>query len=104
MKTIIINGKELKVSAVQERALRELKNSDFAATRGSFSEKAGALGWRYNKFTLPTILGDVFGVFETYNGHQETAREHAFFKAHPRCRSGVFGNPRRINAILVKLG
>jgi len=27
----------------------------------------------------------------------------AFFKENPRCQSGIFGNPRRINAILKKI-
>lgn len=34
----------------------------------------------------------------------QSTRVRKFFETNPRCRSGIFGNPRRINAILSKLG
>jgi hypothetical protein len=103
MKTIEINGKKIKIYAEQIRALRILKAHGFAAKRGDFTEKQGSRSRRHDAWILPCILHDDFGVYEAYPATAKTAREKQFFAAHPRCQSGVFGNPRRINAILGKV-
>jgi len=103
MKTIEINGKKIKIYAEQIRALRILKNEGFAAKRGDFTEKQGRRSRRHDKWILTCVLHDDFGVYEAYPATAKTAREKQFFAAHPRCQSGVFGNPRRINAILGKV-
>lgn len=103
MKTIMHNGRDIKVTAEAERALRMLAHRGYAAKRGEFTEKAGARGWRYDKFTLPSILTSWSGVYEVSKGRAKTAREKAFFAAHPRCLTGIFGDVRRINSIIKKL-
>ena len=103
MKTITHNGRSIKITAEAERALRMLAHNGYAAKRGDFTEKAGARGWRYDKFTLPSILTNWSGVHEVSKGRAKTSREKVFFAEHPRCRTGVFGDVRRINSIIKKL-
>ena len=104
MKTIELNGRKIKIYADQIKALRILQNQGYAAKRGDFTEKWRVHSRRYERWLLPQVLNDdVFGVYETVPASAKTAREKAFFADHPRCRSGIFGNPRRINAILSKV-
>jgi hypothetical protein len=102
MKTIKINGKTLRVSASDERCLWILKESNFAAKKSAFVEGRYV---RYQNTILPRnakSLADL-GISELWP-HEKSARVRKFFKDHPRCQTGIFGNPRRINAILAKIG
>jgi len=102
METIKINGKTLRVSASDERCLWILKESNFAAKKSEFVEGRYA---RYRNTILPRdrkTLADL-GISELWP-HEKSARVRKFFQDHPRCQTGIFGNPRRINAILSKLG
>ena len=116
MRTIKFNGKNLAVSAAEERALFTLSRNNFAAMKSDFYERRG----RYGESILPAnkdrrqqlgisyidsnrvgsrTVHDVDGM--TYRN--ATARERKFFTEHPRCQSVIIGNPRRINAILKAL-
>lgn len=120
MKRITINGKALKISAAEQRALEILKREGFAAKRSEFVEGPR----RWEKFILPrsaerrsalgiveahkhlpqpeTINGYTFGSASLTNAAME--RRHAeFFAKHPRCDNVVLGDPSRINAILRKV-
>jgi len=119
MQTIKLNGKKLRVSASDERCLLILKESNFASKKSEFVEGRYA---RYRNTILPRDrknLADL-GISELSartNGYDflspenyaritgtQSTRVRKFFETNPRCRSGIFGNPRRINAILSKLG
>jgi len=123
MKTIKFNGKNLAVSAAEERALFTLLQNNFAAMKSDFYERRG----RHGESILPAnkdrrqqlgvsyidskleysaaghycrrTVRDVDGI--TYRN--ATARERKFFTEHPRCECVITGNPRRINAILKAL-
>ena len=99
MKTIKFNGKNLDVSASEERTLFTLLRHDFVAKKSEFAEGSG----NYIKSILPRDRDHwaELGISEVYS--PRTAREKSFFKAHPRCQSGIFGNPRRIKGILKAL-
>ena len=99
MKTIQFNGKNLDVSATEERTLFTLKSNNFAAKKAEFAEGTG----NYIKSILPKDRErrKELGIAEIFSGR--SAREVRFFKENPRCQSGIFGNPRRIKAILKAL-
>jgi len=99
MKTIKFNGKNLDVSASEERVLRILKSNNFSAKKAEFAEGSG----NYIKSILPKDRErrKELGIAEIFSGR--SAREVRFFKENPRCQSGIFGNPRRIKAILKAL-
>ena len=119
METIKFNGKNLEISASEERALRILKRNNFAAKKAEFVEGSTP---RYQNTIVPknkarqTDLGiyisenlwqkysklSTNGIIAT-NDKVPLYRRLAFFKENPRCQSGVFGNPRRINAILKRI-
>ena len=109
MKTIKINGKTMCISAACERALRILKHSSFAALKSEFEEGRG----RYKTTCLfgigPRHHTDDYGIeyqsraVAALPNSPQIGRQRRFFDAHPRAREGVFGNPRRINAILRKI-
>jgi hypothetical protein len=120
MRTIILNGRKFRLSASEERALRILKRNNFAAKKSEFVEGSTP---RYQNTIVPknrarqTDLGIYVKTFsETLAYYALTStsqasgqyqrgsvREKMFFKNNPRCQSGIFGNPRRINAILNKI-
>ena len=98
MRTIKLNGKKIKISAAEERALGILAGYDFAAPSDAFEE--GPRKWR--KYILPRGNRAVeLGV----NTSTPAARKRAdkYFARHPRRRVCVTGDPRRINAILKQL-
>ena len=101
MRTIKLNGKNLHISASEERALFILVRYDFAAKRAEFVEGTSP---RYQHTILPKDRARwrELGITEIYPGGG-SVREKRFFKENPRCRTGIFGNPRRINAILKAL-
>mgnify|MGYP003661044974 CR=1 FL=1 len=104
MRTIKFNGKNLDISASEERVLFTLYRHDFAAKKEEFTEKWVALGkGSYIKSTLPKDRDrrKKLGIREVYSPRTEW--EKLFFKKNPQCRSGIFGNKRRINAILKSL-
>jgi hypothetical protein len=99
MKKIKINSKTMRVSAATERALRVLKKESFAAPKSEFEEGRG----RY-KTTVLSGHDAEYGI--EHRGRWwpcRNMRERQFFDTHPRHNWGVFGNPRRINAILRKI-
>ena len=100
MKTIILNGKTLKISESEERALKTLKYYGWSAKKDKFVEGST---WRYQNTIIPKSIDrrEELGITEV--SQPKTKREIKFFKNHSRCKSGIFGNPRRINAILEKL-
>ncbi len=100
MKTITFRGKEMTLYADQINAMGICRNGGtFAAKRGEFEVGTSR---RYMRFILPRNREAMalIGLHETYKENATTAREKLFFKNHPRCQSGIFGNPRRINALL----
>lgn len=102
MISIKLNGSNLEVTAPEQRALRILKKNNFVAKKAEFAEGSG----NYIKSILPKDRErrKALGIAETAKsnpfGLPRSNKEKAFFKENPRCQSGVFGNPRRINAIL----
>ena len=107
MQTIIFNGKSLRISASEQRFLEILRNQDYAARKGDFAEGSG----NYRRSILPFGAEALakLGVAERSGARWSdgpaplSAREARFFKEHPRCQTGIFGNPRKVNAILNKL-
>ena len=99
MISIKLNGKNLEITAPEERVLRILKSNNFSAKKAEFAEGTG----NYIKSILPKDRErrKALGITEIFSGR--SAREVRFFKENPRCQSGIFGNPRRINAILKRL-
>jgi len=118
VKTIKLNGKKMDVSATEERALKVLLMNDFAAMKSDFWEGSK----RHLKSVLPKdssraselgiveIRNDVFWVarlpsimrstFALRHPSVSGKRVVTFFGDHPRCESGIFGNVRRVKAIL----
>ena len=101
MKTIKLNGKNLEITSPEERVLRILKSNNFVAKKAEFAEGSG----NYIKSILPNReRRKTLGITATSNNNPfdlpRSNKEKAFFKENPRCQSGIFGNPRRINAIL----
>jgi hypothetical protein len=111
MKTIKLNGKQMDVSATEERALKVLLMNDFAAMKSDF--------WLGSPRHLRSVLprdrnrAHELGIVEMRNfktlGLVDDAfwsvgisgkRAKAFFRDHPRCESGIFANVRRVKAIL----
>jgi len=119
MIVIKLNGKNLEVTASEERVLRILKRNNFAAKKAEFVEGSSP---RYQNTILPKrtrrqkdlgvyVSENLWEMYSTLgkNGIIATnekvpwSRRLAFFRENPRCQSGIFGNPRRINAILKRL-
>ncbi len=112
MKKITFKGKAEKITAPEERCLRQLANNNFAAAVSDFSshprrgstdlpqnpDRLKALGIRveYKPPKRPWII-------ETAPSSQAEKRAARLFAARPRVRQAVVGNPRRINAILARL-
>ena len=119
MKTIEFNGRKMSIGASEERVLRTLRYENWAAKKAEFVEGSTP---RYQNTIVPknkarqTDLGiyisenlwqkysklSTNGIIAT-NDKVPLYRRLAFFKENPRCQSGVFGNPRRINAILKRI-
>ena len=119
MIVIKFNGKKLEVTAPEERVLRILKRNNFAAKKAEFVEGSSP---RHQNTILPKrtrrqkdlgvyVSENLWEMYSTLgkNGIIATnekvpwSRRLAFFRENPRCQSGIFGNPRRINAILKRL-
>jgi hypothetical protein len=100
MKTIILNGKILKISESEERALKTLKYYGWSSKKDKFVEGSRP---RYQNTIIPHSIERRKDLGITEVSQPKTKREIKFFKNHSRCKSGIFGNPRRINAILEKL-
>lgn len=109
MKTITFNGKTTKLYAAQIDAMETVAYQKFAAKLSDFERGRG----RYKRTCMPGYSGwpnenrnslrELLGLKEISKHQARTVREKAFFKANPRCHYGVFGNPRRINAMLAKV-
>ena len=103
MKTIEFNGRKMSIGASEERVLRTLRHENWAAKKAEFVEGSTP---RYQNTIVPknrarqTDLG-ISEISRKY--HRGSIREKVFFKNNPRCQWGIFGNPRRINAILNKI-
>ena len=100
MKTIILNNKTLKISESEERVLKTLKYYGWSSKKDKFVEGSTP---RYQNTIIPRSIDrrEELGITEVR--HPKTKREIKFFENHSRCQTGIFGNPRRINAILEKL-
>jgi hypothetical protein len=131
MKTIKLNGKFEKISIDEERALRIIQENDYAIPRSALffgGRRHGRyliptwapLGTKHGRLALLGIraserrnyqfeawLAEHSPILQAYLEREtkspEGRREAKFFEAHPRCRHGMFGNPRRVNLILRKL-
>jgi hypothetical protein len=113
MRTITINGKTLKVSTAEQRALETLQASDYVAKKSQFVE---GQYHRYQTYIFAThspealeVLGITIKRYIDWRiplseGRGLSRKEHAFFVEHPQCDFVVSGNKRRINLILRKLG
>jgi len=112
MKTITIRGKQVQVSASEERALRHLANNDYTGAISDFEEGPR----RYRKNIILPMIGTVatvegrkwrsghqFGIRRVYREDAATKREKAFFAARAKCASVIVGDPRKINAAIKKL-
>ena len=99
MYQIKLNGKSLKVTAAEHRALSTLSRSNWAAKKAAFVEGSSP---RYQQSILPRDADrrQLLGIKEVWKDLAKSRREKQFFVDHPRCQTGLFGNPRRINAIL----
>ena len=119
MITIEFNGRKMSVSASEERVLRILRYENWAAKKAEFVEGSTP---RHQNTILPKSnrRKEELGIYVSENlweKHSTLGRQGIiatndkvpfqrrldFFKASPRCHSGIFGNPRRINAILNKI-
>jgi hypothetical protein len=102
MRTIILNGRKFSLSAPEERVLVTLRREDWAAKKSEFVEGSTP---RYQNTILPKSRSRMaeLGVTEVLKSLAKSRRELRFFSEHPRCHSGIFGNPRRVNAILNKV-
>jgi len=132
MKTIRLNGKFEKVSIDEERALRIIAENGYAVPRSALFFGGRRFGRYLVPIWAPSgslaqarfsLLGIRAGERRDYQGEvwlaerspvlrasferktksPEGRREAKFFEGHPRCRHGMFGNPRRVNLILRKL-
>ena len=103
MQTITLNGKLLKITAAEQRALEILRNDNWVSGSNRFEEGPR----RYRKYILPRdARAAILGVGMVYRDEQYTKpgpRAARFFADTPRRRQVVTGNPRRINAILNQL-
>jgi len=118
MKTITFNGKFEKITAPEERCLRQMASNGFAAAVSDFSShrrggwlstdlpqepnRLKALGIRViTKYRLADWAG-----YKPLNTPLDEAEKRAarVFAARPRVQQAAIGNPRRINAILARLG
>jgi hypothetical protein len=105
MQTITINGKPIKVSTAEQRALETLQESDYVAKKSQFVE---GQYHRYQTYIFsnhsPEALEALGITIKRYGGGIGLSRkEHAFFVKRPQCDFVVSGNVRRINLILRKL-
>lgn len=102
MKTIIINGQELKLSSGTIRALKQMKAQGFVGKSGDFWEGPP----KYRKAMLPDniVRCRELGFDWYYDEDSDTypKRVAQYKAAHPRASMWV-GDPRRINAILKAL-
>mgnify|MGYP003136378648 CR=1 FL=1 len=127
MKTIKFNGRNLAVSASEERALFMLSRNNFTVMTSDFYERRGRYGesilpvnkdrreqlgisyyhlwYQQQKSDIDLLRVGIRAEHDVYGmtWRNATARERKFFTEHPRCQSVITGNPRRINAILKAL-
>jgi len=111
MQTIIINRKRLRIAAPERRCLEILRCQGYAALKSAFAEGSG--NYRHSILPRDPGLRAELGITEKWNARWSDAprsfdcspspREIRFFQEHPLAHSGIFGNPRRIKAILGKL-
>ncbi len=101
MKTIKFNGRKLKVPVDIECGLRIIAENGYAVKLSDM--------WygkpRYLKSYLPQcgVQRLEFGVVEKSKSMAKgRGRVAKFFKSNPRCNSALFGEKRRIDAILKK--
>lgn len=125
MQIIFLNGREVRVSLNEQRALQLLADNDYGMPRSAFYWGSR----RYGQYLIDTfysskrvnpelharreLLGIRYSSRANYWGSNtvpndgkptpDSTREGRFFKAHPRCSHGIFGTPRRVNLILKKI-
>ena len=99
MKKIMFKGKTVGISAAHERLLRILQGSGYAAKKEPFVEGSSI---RYQNTIIPKEPGlrELLGVREVKKQNPTTRREKDFFKKNNRVFFGIFGNKRRVDALL----
>ena len=87
------------ISAANERLLRILKRNGYAAKKEAFSEGRSI---RFQNTIIPKEPGlrELLGVREVKKQNPTTRREKDFFKKNNRVFFGIFGNKRRVDALL----
>ena len=101
MKTIVINNKQLQITAQEERAMRIIRKKKFVAKKADFIERKG-----YGKFRsiLPHDPRIGISLERNWKGaFTQSKRANKFFRKNPLCQHAVIGNVRRVNTILDKL-
>ncbi len=101
MKLIKFNGKTVKLYATEIDCLRTIKANKFAAKLSEFTRGRGV----HQNPVLPPFRSRMkfLGLVRVHRLDARGPREHKFFAKNPRCRYGVFGNSRRVNALLKQL-
>ena len=99
MKKIMFKGKTVAISAAHERLLRILKRSGYAAKKEAFVEGSSI---RYQNTIIPKDRASLefLGVREVKKQNPTTRREKDFFKKNNRVFFGIFGNKRRVDALI----
>ena len=101
MKTILLYGKRLQITAPEERALRIIRRKKFVAKKDDFTERKGRGSY---KSILPTDPKLGISLEPNWRGQfKQSARAEKFFAHNPRCRHAVVANVRRVNTILDKI-
>lgn len=95
---VTINGREMRVLADEERALRIILWKDGA-------EPLSAFHWWHGRSILPHSSSRLasLGIRIVRRSRAKTAREIEFFRQHPRHQYGVFADMRRAKLILTKI-
>jgi len=105
MKTIVINNKQLQITAQEERAMRIIRTKKFVAKKADFLELTqGQYDSRKFRSILPHDPRIGISLERNWRGSfPQSKRANKFFRKNPLCQHAVIGNVRRINTILDKL-
>jgi len=108
MRVIKFQGKIEKITAPEERCLRLMVSSDFAAAVSDFSSRRRG-GWISTDLPqradrLAKLGCQIMWKQDGGTANAAEKRTAKFFAARPRVQQAVIGTPRRINAILAQLG
>ena len=104
MKILKIGKETLSITPKIQRGLEAVVWADYTLSRSGLWEgrRSGmSLMLPLNAREAMKSLGVSEVYRESYSPHSK--RVAKFFKAHPRCKSVIEGNPKRINLLLKKL-